>query len=591
MTYNFGTNSIIEFLTAFAAISTITVLWKYKKSPEVRYLIYLEFLVAVWAVTYAFEFGTGQLETKVLWSELSYFGIAFLPVCYFLFTTAFSQKSNLITKRNIALLLIIPVITLILALTNDSHHLIWTNVTLDSKNNIAHYFHGIWFWVFFAYTQLLIFSGLYNLVYSIYKFTAYYKSQITTLLIGSSFPIVGNLLYVTGWNPYPGFDWTPVSFVATGVIVTFGIVRYRMFDLVPLARNKLIDTMEDGVIILNDEGIVEDCNKVIYGIFNFNPKTSIIRKPFSKIFGGFEVLKEGIQNGSVERIYFDIQKKQEKKYYQVRISPIYSRDKKVSGNLLIFHDITDVKQAEDGLKEANKKLVNEIKQREKLIDDLDSFAHTVAHDLKNSLGSIVSSCDVMEESVKDNELDLVTELAGLIKASASKTLKITQELLILATVSHQEISKSELNMQEIFKEATSQLQELISSKNAKIIAPKAWPAAIGYASWVEEIWTNYLSNAIKYGGTPPEIEVGADITANNRIRFWIKDNGDGINEEQQTKLFKKYIRLDPKKAEGYGLGLSIIKRIAEKLDGTVGVESTGEPGKGSTFYFELPAAD
>lgn len=197
----------------------------------------------------------------------------------------------------------------------------------------------------------------------------------------------------------------------------------------------------------------------------------------------------------------------------------------------------------------------------------------------------------MEESVKDNELDLVTELAGLIKASASKTLKITQELLILATVSHQEISKSELNMQEIFKEATSQLQELISSKNAKIIAPKAWPAAIGYASWVEEIWTNYLSNAIKYGGTPPEIEVGADITANNRIRFWIKDNGDGINEEQQTKLFKKYIRLDPKKAEGYGLGLSIIKRIAEKLDGTVGVESTGEPGKGSTFYFELPAAD
>ena len=591
MTYNFGTNSIIEFLTAFAAISTIIVLWKYKKSPEVKYLIYLEFLVAVWAVTYAFEFGTDKLETKVLWSQLSYFGIAFLPVCYFLFTTAFSQKSKLITQRNVALLLIIPVITLILALTNKSHHLIWTNVILDPVYNMAHYFHGIWFWIFFAYTQILIFSGLYNLVYSIYKFTAYYKSQITTLLIGSFFPIFGNLLYVTGWNPYPGFDWTPVSFVATGIIVTFGIVRYRMFDLVPLARNKLIDTMEDGVIILNDEGIVEDCNKVIYGIFNFNPKSTIIRKPFSEIFGGYEVLKEGFHTRALERIYFDIQHNDIKKYYQVRISPFYSRDKKVAGNLLIFHDITDVKQAEDGLKLANKKLVNEIKQREKLIDDLDSFAHTVAHDLKNSLGSIVASCDVMDESVKDNELDLVTELSGLIKASASKSLKITQELLILATVSHQEISKSKLNMQQIFKEAKSQLQELIASKNAKITEPETWPAAIGYASWVEEIWTNYLSNAIKYGGTPPKIEVGANKTAYNRIRFWIKDNGDGINEEQQTKLFKKYIRLDPKKAEGYGLGLSIIKRIAEKLDGTVGVESTGEPGKGSTFYFELPAAD
>ncbi len=589
--YNFGANSVIEFLTAFAATVTIIILWKYKKSPEVKYLMYLEFLVAIWAVTYAFEFGTGNLETKVLWSQLSYLGIAFLPVCYFLFTTAFSQKSNIINTRNVTLLLIIPVITLVLALTNNSHHLVWTNVTLDPNYNIAHYFHGIWFWVFFAYTQILIFSGLYNLVISIYKFTAYYKSQIATLLVGSSFPILGNLLYVTGWNPYPGFDWTPVSFVFTGIIVAVGIVRYHMFDLVPLARNKLIDTMEDGVIILNKAGYVEDSNNTIYRIFNFNPKFSVIQKPFSDIFGGYEVLKEGINSGTVERIYFSIQNNGEKKHYQVRISPILGRDKKVSGNLMIFHDITNIKQAEDDLKEINKKLIREIKEREKLIDDLDSFAHTVAHDLKNSLGSIVGSCDVMEESVKDNELELVTELAGLIKSSASKTLKITQELLILATVSHQEISKNELDMKSIFQEAKSQLQELIISKNAKIVEPETWPSSIGYASWVEEIWTNYLSNAIKYGGTPPKIEVGADETENNQIRFWIKDNGDGINEKQQTKLFKKYIRLDPKKAEGYGLGLSIIKRIAEKLDGTVGVESTGEPGKGSTFYFELPAAD
>ena len=589
MSYNFGTESIIEFLTALAAISIIIVLWKYKKSPEVRYLIYLELLVAVWAVTYAFEFGTSKLETKVLWSQLSYLGIAFLPVCYFLFATAFSQRNHIITRRNIGLLLVIPFITLILALTNNIHHLIWTNVTLDPKYNIAHYYHGVWFWIFFGYTQILIFSGLFNLVFSIYKFTAFYKSQITTLLVGSVFPILGNLLYVTGWNPYPGFDWTPVSFVISGIIISYGMIRFRMFDLVPLARNKLIDTMEDGVIIVNEEGFVEDCNEVVYEIFNFNRRSgAIIRKPFSEIFGGYDVLKEGIQARDLQRIYFDIKIKDEKKHYQVRISPIYSRDKKVAGNLLIFHDITTVKQAEDKLKETNKKLISEIKQREKLIDDLDSFAHTVAHDLKNSLGSIVSSCDVMEESIKDNETKLATEIAGLIKASASKTLQITQELLILATVSHQEISKSNLDMKRIFQEAKSQLQDLIHAKNAKITEPENWPIAIGYASWVEEIWTNYLSNAIKYGGNPPEIEVGADKTNNNQIRFWIKDNGNGIKEEQQSKLFKKYIRLDPKKAEGYGLGLSIIKRIAEKLGGNVGIESLGLPGKGSIFYFELP---
>lgn len=588
MGYNFETDSVIEFLTAFVAISTIVVLWKYRKSPEVRYLMFLEFLAAIWAVTYAFEFGTGNLELKIWWSELSYLGIAFIPVCYFLFTTAFSQKSNILTIQNILLLLIIPIITLGFALTNDTHHLIWKNVTLDPKINIAHYYHGTWFWVFWIYSQLLIYLGLINLVVSIYRFTAFYKSQITTLLLGTFFPVFGNLLYVTGWNPYSGFDWTPVSFVATGVFVSFGIVKYRMFDLVPFARNKLIDTMEDGVIIVNDEGYVEDCNKAIYDIFNFERKSAIIRKPFSDIFGGYEVLKEGILSGSVERIYFDIRSKNEKKYYQAHISPIYSKEKKVSGNLMVFHDITQIKQVEDDLKEINKKLIREIKQREKLIEDLDSFAHTVAHDLKNSLGSIALSCEILEESVKDNDADTIIELSDLIKASANKSLKITQELLILATVSHQEISKSKLDMKAIFQEAKSQLHDLIDSKNAKITEPETWPAAIGNASWVEEIWTNYLSNAIKYGGTPPEIEVGANKTKESCVRFWIKDNGNGIKEEQQSKLFKKYVRLAPQKAEGYGLGLSIIKRIAEKLDGKVGIESSGEPGKGSIFYFELP---
>jgi len=124
----------------------------------------------------------------------------------------------------------------------------------------------------------------------------------------------------------------------------------------------------------------------------------------------------------------------------------------------------------------------------------------------------------------------------------------------------------------------------------QISEPARWPAALGYANWVEEIWTNYLTNAIKYGGTPPELTVGAEPALNGMVRFWIKDNGNGILPENQHKLFKKYTRLSPEKAEGYGLGLSIVKRIVEKLDGTAGAESSGKPGEGALFWFELPAA-
>ena len=165
---------------------------------------------------------------------------------------------------------------------------------------------------------------------------------------------------------------------------------------------------------------------------------------------------------------------------------------------------------------------------------------------------------------------------------------ITSELLILATVSHQEIDRKPLDMARIFTDAKKQLNELIAKTKTKIITPESWPAAAGYATWVEEIWVNYLTNAIKYGGMPPLIQVDAKPNGDGSVRFRIKDNGNGIAPEKQHRLFQKYARLDPEKAEGYGLGLSIVKRIVEKLNGSVGVESTGKKGEGALFWFELP---
>ena len=166
----------------------------------------------------------------------------------------------------------------------------------------------------------------------------------------------------------------------------------------------------------------------------------------------------------------------------------------------------------------------------------------------------------------------------------------TQELLILATVSHQNIKKQKLKMTDIFREAKNELSSLIQEYGASVTEPDTWPESVGYAPWIEEVWMNYLSNAIKYGGIPPVIKVGAEPISDNKVKFWVKDNGTGLTPENQKKLFKKHVRLNPEKAEGYGLGLSIVKRIVEKLDGTVGVESSGIQGEGSRFYFILPAS-
>jgi signal transduction histidine kinase len=135
-------------------------------------------------------------------------------------------------------------------------------------------------------------------------------------------------------------------------------------------------------------------------------------------------------------------------------------------------------------------------------------------------------------------------------------------------------------------EALQGLANMVEQYQADIRTSPDWTAALGYAPWVEEVWANYISNAIKYGGRPPHIELGATAQDDGVVRFWVRDNGAGLTPEEQTRLFIPFTRLDQVRVKGHGLGLSIVRRIVEKLGGQVGVES--HVGQGSTFSFTLP---
>jgi signal transduction histidine kinase len=127
---------------------------------------------------------------------------------------------------------------------------------------------------------------------------------------------------------------------------------------------------------------------------------------------------------------------------------------------------------------------------------------------------------------------------------------------------------------------------MITKHNAEIIVVSDLPSAFGYGPWLEQVWTNLLSNAVKYGGQPAYVEVGATELNDGTVRYWVKDNGLGLSKEQSARLFKPFSRVHTKSISGHGLGLSIARRIVDRLGGEIGVES--ELGQGSTFFFTMP---
>jgi len=271
----------------------------------------------------------------------------------------------------------------------------------------------------------------------------------------------------------------------------------------------------------------------------------------------------------------------------------------------VQHELAERKRAEEMLQQRNRELAALNAELQARNEELDAFAHTVAHDLQNPLAIITGLAEEVEEGYATFPEEELQRYLQTMSRNGRKMSNIVDGLLILAGVRKAEVDSQPLDMASLVAEAQQRLVDLIRERQAEIILPPTWPVAQGHAPWVEEVWLNYLSNAIKYGGQPPRVEVGADPLPNPSllagkgglpvagegggvVRFWVRDNGDGIAPETLGRLFTPFTRLNQVRARGHGLGLSIVRRIVEKLGGQIGVES--QVGQGSTFFFTLPRA-
>lgn len=232
---------------------------------------------------------------------------------------------------------------------------------------------------------------------------------------------------------------------------------------------------------------------------------------------------------------------------------------------------------------------NELEKQNLALND---FAHTVAHQIQGLLSQMVGYASLVDSHYQEELSVPAQQAVDQIMQSGYKMNNVITELLFLASMRSENIQFGVLDSKRILTEVMKRLRYQIRESQAEIQMPESLPNAVGYAPWIEEVWLNYISNGLKYGGSdeiPPVLEVGATLEGNDMIRFWLLDNGPGISELDQKRLFKPHTRVTSKKIRGEGLGLSIVWRIVKKCGGNVGVES--KDGSGCCFWFTLPTAD
>lgn len=367
----------------------------------------------------------------------------------------------------------------------------------------------------------------------------------------------------------------------TQIALQVSEIRYR----------RLFETAQDGILILDaDTGQITDVNPFLVKMLGYSHAELLGRQlweigPFRDITAARAAFSELQSTGYIRYEDLPLEARDGRRLNVEFVSNVYQVDRQYVIQCNI-RDITARKRAEAELSQ----LLVELRERNA---ELGAFAHTVAHDLKNPLHLTAGYAEVLANYYARMSEDERQRSLNIIRLTGQKMGKIIDELLLLAELHKSEVEAGPLDMVSIVAESVGRLTTDIEDTQAEIVWPDtpAWPAALGYGPWVEEVWVNYLSNALKYGGTPfatPRIELGAAVQPDGMGRYWVRDHGPGITPETQSRLFAPFTRLNQVRPRGHGLGLSIVRQIVEKLGGQVGLKS--QVGEGSTFYFTLPVA-
>ncbi|OIO94054.1 MAG: hypothetical protein AUK03_07290 [Anaerolineae bacterium CG2_30_64_16] len=260
-------------------------------------------LAAAWALANGLEMAGADLPTKLFWANVQYLCYVTVPVAWLALALQISGRGEWLTRRNLALLAIEPIITVALAWTDPAHGLVRRDIHLDTAGPfpvIGKTF-GPWFWVHAAYTYLLLALTLYLLVTALRRAPPLYRRQRLTLLIGAVLPLVWNLLYNLGLSPIPRHDIAPAVLSLSGLIVAWGLFRFHLFDIMPVARAQVVEGMEHGVIVLDDQDRVVDLNPAARRLLGRERADPAIGRPAADALESWPALVALIASPAVTR--------------------------------------------------------------------------------------------------------------------------------------------------------------------------------------------------------------------------------------------------------------------------------------------------
>jgi signal transduction histidine kinase len=575
----------ITLIVSGLLVGLLSIFITFKLEDSIRWVALTMVSFTIWGFFYGLELASTTVEDMLFWGKFEYLGISLAPAFWVIFSIRYSGLQYWRKAWILFLIFLVPVTTYILVLTNDWHHLHYASTSLNNTGPfpILAITIGPWYKVHLVYSYLAFSLALY-ILWKRFRFSdRLFKTQTKLIIAAGAFPLLFNIFYQTGLiRPFEGIDLTPYAFLFTYLILAIAILKFNLFSIKPVARDKILEVITRGVMVFDAR----------YKLIDFNPAAKKLFIPLelikvgknaSEIFSEnaelIELLKTGERN--IIESLFQTEKKNE--IIRIESIPILEKDTIFSGMVLLFENITGQVQINDQLKTQTQELqqLNNLK---------DKFFSIISHDLKGPIFGVKELIHLTETGLvsKEEFFEMLPEV--------SKNMEHVSILLenLLAWTSSQlrgeHIQLQQFEVSKALRHQKNLLDRIAKEKNLTISIHQSSEVMVeADKNMVELVLRNLINNAIKFSKPNGEISLTASYSK-DQVEICIEDQGMGISPENLSKINAgiSFTTRGENNESGTGLGMILVKEYLSKNSGYL--EITSIEGKGTKFCIFLPMA-
>lgn len=545
--------------------------------------------VSIWAFFQIMALLIPEFEAKIIYANLRFLGIQVTPIAFYALAWEYKHRTKSLNLKSYLKIMAFPAIVFQAIWNNSIHHRFYTEVYM--QDGILMMKNGPLLWVNMIYLYFFIMAGIFLFMKSYQGSKSKHRKQALIIVLSAFIPLVSNLIF--NLLPNMKYDLTPISFLISSLLFFYAIFHFKLLDLIPIARELLVEEMEDIIIVLDNNHRVLDMNKKAreFLLNNDTDKADHIGSSIFSLVEHWNELTQAISNKEVTYAHLSFSLSSCTIYFDLSKTALFDKKGIKVGEIIDLRNITDLEEALQEAKKARE--AAEIANKTK-----GYFLANMSHEIRTPMNAIIGIAEMLDtEELSKAEQKRYNQI---IITSAESLLAIINDILDLSKVEagKMELEKGSVNLAQIVKDTIEVFN--ISTANTSIILScnidKTIPQYLqGDAVKIRQILMNLIGNSIKFtkeGKVDIILKYLGNKNGKNAIELTVKDTGLGIPEDKLDIIFDNFKQADSsttRKYGGTGLGLSIVKSLVELMGGTIKVES--KLGEGSRFIVSLELDD